>query len=1112
MRQYKAFISYRHMPLDIAVASRLQRMIERYRVPAEFAARLNGRRLGYVFRDQDELPVSSDLSADIRQALDNSQFLIVVCTPDTPASIWVEREIRYFLQHHDRDHILAVLADGRPEQSFPGLLVHLYDAEGNVVGHTEPLAANIADPGSDRRRVLRRLDREAIRIYAALVGCPYDALYKRERRYRNRRMAVAGGTALALALAYIALLSVKNAQISRQNEVLVEQKRSIQLSQSRLLAQDAAQALESGDRAGALRASLEALPRDGEDPRPYCAAAESVLLDAAGVYGIGARGLPLIDGRSVDLAAPVHAAAFSASGERVYALDDYGNLFAVDAMSGGVLWQTAVIRNGLNTFGYLELRLYEAKGCAIVASSYEVVCLSLEDGGERWRYVKDLVAFDALALDEENDLVGFIDSDMSAGGGDAFSSGRDYALVVLRADSGEVLRRVTILEGVDSLGLISTNAYGAEQIQNALFTDGGKAFMGFYCEYYNNRTDFFFVDIESGEARQLRAESAGYESSVFYLDVLPGGDALIALQRSGEDDVAFEVTKIGLSDGEVVARTPSPREEGSPFIDGQLEFHTLRGETRLYVSVGKYLYVVDLEACEVVASTLCRDVITSLGWLDNNVFGYTLADGYYAAGWLSPENRLYDTRRYGVQYELGANTRAMLGGGGFIAPDVDDGRIDGVMCGSPKEGFGYVLTVPEDASHELRILRLLEDLALPQAEALDFPDGDYWLSTVSKVPGVGLHGDRLLLFESRSTESGSECRSIALDAQTHEQIGRADFEVPFTQDLWLFSDASGALNVVPYSGAIARMDFAGGGSADLTPYTEMVMSRDGEMEWVDAAASAAAGYLSADGRLLAAWCDGERMRWWLDGEEQPSVAMPRDLTWRVANKVQFIDVLAVAPCGVILLSDFGEDQTGARMAGFAGYDIAQGRWLRAEDAAHGSAERLLAGGEALPRLAVLDADATARVYDLEAGELLREIPTGLPLDYVKQMQFILDDRWLLLHTEDDRLFVYSVESGECVYRGDLQSYFDQPLSASLDSEGRRVVLIYPESGEGIVLDLEGWTELARLKDARCFDPKRDLLYVSAHADGRTRLMYGRIPALEELTGIVREVVELETSP
>ena len=79
-RHYKAFISYRHLPLDMEYARKLHRFIERYTIPA--ALRKDGaKHPGLVFRDQEELPLSSNLSGSIETALDNAEFLIVICTP-----------------------------------------------------------------------------------------------------------------------------------------------------------------------------------------------------------------------------------------------------------------------------------------------------------------------------------------------------------------------------------------------------------------------------------------------------------------------------------------------------------------------------------------------------------------------------------------------------------------------------------------------------------------------------------------------------------------------------------------------------------------------------------------------------------------------------------------------------------------------------------------------------------------------------------------------------------------------------------------------------------------------------------------------------------------------
>jgi hypothetical protein len=47
-------------------------------------------RLKEIFRDEDEVPASADLNDQIKQAPLASRFLIVVCSPYTPRSKWLE--------------------------------------------------------------------------------------------------------------------------------------------------------------------------------------------------------------------------------------------------------------------------------------------------------------------------------------------------------------------------------------------------------------------------------------------------------------------------------------------------------------------------------------------------------------------------------------------------------------------------------------------------------------------------------------------------------------------------------------------------------------------------------------------------------------------------------------------------------------------------------------------------------------------------------------------------------------------------------------------------------------------------------------------------------------
>src|SRR3954466_13140747 len=92
--RYAAFISYRHVEPDRRWAKWLHAALETYRVPARLV-RDKGvpPRVGRVFRDEDELPASDNLNTEIESALSQSGHLIVVCSPRTPESRWVNREV-----------------------------------------------------------------------------------------------------------------------------------------------------------------------------------------------------------------------------------------------------------------------------------------------------------------------------------------------------------------------------------------------------------------------------------------------------------------------------------------------------------------------------------------------------------------------------------------------------------------------------------------------------------------------------------------------------------------------------------------------------------------------------------------------------------------------------------------------------------------------------------------------------------------------------------------------------------------------------------------------------------------------------------------------------------
>lgn len=365
-RSYIAFISYRHTPLDREAATAVQKKIENFIVPKEFREKVGSKKLGLCFRDEDELPASSSLTDSIYYALDHTKFLIVICTPNLPLSKWCEAEIRYFLKTHDRDHVLAVLADGTPDVSFSPLMLHEYDEEGNITRDIEPLAANIAGP--DHTIDKKALNKEIVRLYAAMIGCPFDELWQRERRARTNRLLALAGVAVAVMGVFLGVvmnrnakieaaneqisqqneqinkqnedltqkneeIQQQNAQITEQNEKIEEQNTDLQKQISTVLVDSGQNKLDNYDRAGAIADALEAL--ESGDPDIYDHRAEKLLSDALGTYFYSYRTSNVVYEQATD----IRNLALSDAEKVVYLSDDVGVIRCVDTETYEVLWE-----------------------------------------------------------------------------------------------------------------------------------------------------------------------------------------------------------------------------------------------------------------------------------------------------------------------------------------------------------------------------------------------------------------------------------------------------------------------------------------------------------------------------------------------------------------------------------------------------------------------------------------------------------------------------------------------------------------------------------------------------------------------------------------------------
>ena len=104
-------------------------------------------------------------------------------------------EIDYFISLGRRDRILLVLADGTPQTSFPPQLTARFE-NGRWVP-VEPLAANVL--ADDVPSILKKLNKEKLRILAPMLGVGYDDLKRRARRRKIRLILSVAAAVLAVA-------------------------------------------------------------------------------------------------------------------------------------------------------------------------------------------------------------------------------------------------------------------------------------------------------------------------------------------------------------------------------------------------------------------------------------------------------------------------------------------------------------------------------------------------------------------------------------------------------------------------------------------------------------------------------------------------------------------------------------------------------------------------------------------------------------------------------------------------------------------------------------------------------------------------------------------------
>ena len=268
--RFLAFISYSHANEEWG--KWIQKSLETFRVPSKLAGQSNEygktpEKVFPVFRDRDELSASSELSDSIQEALEDTRFLLVICSREAAKSQWVNQEIKLFKSFAGAKRVLCLIVGGEPHASdpdqecFPEAVKYEVTRNGELTDILcEPMAADARSQGDGKFNA-------KLKLLSALLGVRYDDLRQREKvRLRRQRIFSSLLASILMAVVVVSFILYRQHSINEQNHQI-----AINLVDT-LAAGSLPQALQTIDRMTAYRtwADRELLNRyaSAEDGTP----------------------------------------------------------------------------------------------------------------------------------------------------------------------------------------------------------------------------------------------------------------------------------------------------------------------------------------------------------------------------------------------------------------------------------------------------------------------------------------------------------------------------------------------------------------------------------------------------------------------------------------------------------------------------------------------------------------------------------------------------------------------------------------------------------------------------------------------------------------------------
>lgn len=222
--EYAAFISYNSA--DREVARKLQRALESYSIPKAVRGKATragvvGERIGKVCRDRTDFKTGESLNAALIEALDKSSSLVVLCSPDSARSKWVNAEIEHFQKTGRAARIFPLVV--RTDESR--IVVNSFPPALRRTDGDEAIAADLQEAGDGWHDGV-------LKILASVLDVDFDALRQRALEAARRRARVAYGVAAGMAALSVAAVASSVIALNQRNQSLKNFEDAIEIAKN----------------------------------------------------------------------------------------------------------------------------------------------------------------------------------------------------------------------------------------------------------------------------------------------------------------------------------------------------------------------------------------------------------------------------------------------------------------------------------------------------------------------------------------------------------------------------------------------------------------------------------------------------------------------------------------------------------------------------------------------------------------------------------------------------------------------------------------------------------------------------------------------------------------